>query len=130
MPARTGWDALGGKALLAGGLQLGDRSCGGVHLAGAGRGAVVSAGGRTRKFWSSFGAAMLATGPSRDAHLLYQVAFNPAEFAWLVPWLMLNRGPLDVLVYPGRGTTSPTTGTTPLGSGRAAAVAARSPWRG
>ena len=32
-----------------------------------------------------------------------QVAFAPAELAELVPWLMLNRGPLDVLVHPEAG---------------------------
>ena len=34
---------------------------------------------------------------------MYQVAFAPAEFARLVPWLLLNRGPLDVLVHPATG---------------------------
>jgi DOPA 4,5-dioxygenase len=34
---------------------------------------------------------------------MHQVAFAPAEFARLVPWLMLNRGPLDVLVQPETG---------------------------
>ena len=34
---------------------------------------------------------------------MYQVAFAPAELARLVPWLMLNRGPLDVLVHPETG---------------------------
>lgn len=31
---------------------------------------------------------------------MYQVAFPVAEFARLVPWLMLNRGELAVLVHP------------------------------
>ena len=31
---------------------------------------------------------------------MYQVAFPVAEFPRLVPWLMLNRGGLSVLVHP------------------------------
>lgn len=34
---------------------------------------------------------------------MYQVAFPVAEFPRLVPWLMLNRGALDVLVHPQTG---------------------------
>jgi DOPA 4,5-dioxygenase len=31
---------------------------------------------------------------------MYQVAFAVDQFSRLVPWLMLNRGDLDVLVHP------------------------------
>ena len=34
---------------------------------------------------------------------MYQVAFPVAEFPRLVPWLMLNRDGLDVLVHPLTG---------------------------
>jgi DOPA 4,5-dioxygenase len=37
-------------------------------------------------------------GPHPQA--MYQVAFAVAEFQRLVPWLMLNRDGLDVLVHP------------------------------
>jgi len=37
-------------------------------------------------------------GPHTAA--MYQVAFEVSQFATLVPWLMLNRNGLDVLVHP------------------------------
>ena len=40
-------------------------------------------------------------GPHPQA--MYQVAFPVAEFARLVPWLMLNRDGLAVLVHPVTG---------------------------
>jgi len=34
---------------------------------------------------------------------MYQVAFSPEEFGRVVPWLMLHREGLDVLVHPSTG---------------------------
>jgi aromatic ring-cleaving dioxygenase len=34
---------------------------------------------------------------------MYQVAFSAAEFPRIVPWLMLNRGELSILVHPLSG---------------------------
>lgn len=36
-------------------------------------------------------------------HWSYQLAFPPSQFAAVVPFLMLNRGDLDVLVHPRTG---------------------------
>jgi aromatic ring-cleaving dioxygenase len=40
-------------------------------------------------------------GPHPKA--MYQVAFSPLEFSRVVPWLMLNRAGLDILVHAETG---------------------------
>jgi len=40
-------------------------------------------------------------GPHPKA--MYQVAFLPDQFGTVVPWLMLNREGLDILVHPDTG---------------------------
>ena len=40
-------------------------------------------------------------GPHPQA--MYQVKFDPPEFARIVPWLMVNRAGLAVLVHPDTG---------------------------
>lgn len=42
-----------------------------------------------------------AVGPHLDA--MYQVVFSSDEFAKVVPWLMLHREGLSVLVHPSTG---------------------------
>ena len=42
-----------------------------------------------------------AVGPHLDA--MYQAVFAPEEFAQVVPWLMLHREGLSVLVHPSTG---------------------------
>jgi DOPA 4,5-dioxygenase len=34
---------------------------------------------------------------------MYQVKFDPPEFARIVPWLMINRAGLNILVHPDTG---------------------------
>jgi DOPA 4,5-dioxygenase len=51
-------------------------------------------------------------GPHPQA--MYQVAFAAEEFARLVPWLMLNRDGLVVLVHPETGDAYTDHATNPL----------------
>ena len=43
----------------------------------------------------------MPVGPHPQA--MYQVKFDPPEFARIVQWLMINRAGLDVLVHPDTG---------------------------
>ena len=36
---------------------------------------------------------------------MYQVAFEPKLFTAIVPWLLLNRNNLDILIHPNTGTS-------------------------
>jgi DOPA 4,5-dioxygenase len=56
---------------------------------------------------------------------MYQVAFAPAELPRLLPWLMLNRGGLDVLCTRKPATTSPTTPRTRSGLARSCRCGSR-----
>ena len=40
-------------------------------------------------------------GPHPKA--MYQVAFLPSQFGLVIPWLMLNREGLDILIHPETG---------------------------
>src|SRR5438477_12020974 len=44
----------------------------------------------------------------------YQFAFEPAELAKILPWLMLNRGGLSILVHPRTGDEVADHSTNPL----------------
>lgn len=52
-------------------------------------------------------------GPHTQA--MYQLLFDPGVFASLVPWLMLNRRGLDVLVHPDTGLPAAITWSTDSG---------------
>ncbi len=45
---------------------------------------------------------------------MYQVAFEPEAFASIVPWLMLNRRDLTILVHPDTGHDVPDHQTHPV----------------
>lgn len=45
---------------------------------------------------------------------MYQVAFDPEEFSKIVPWLMLNRRGLDILVHPNTGDAAEDHDVNPL----------------
>jgi len=42
-------------------------------------------------------------GPHPQA--MYQVAFEPELFSAIVPWLLINRNNLDILIHPNTGTS-------------------------
>ena len=47
----------------------------------------------------------LPIGPHPKA--MYQVSFLPEQFGQVIPWLMLNRQGLDILVHPSTGDDAP-----------------------
>lgn len=49
---------------------------------------------------------------------MYQVKFDPPEFARIVPWLMINRAGLTVLVHPDTGDAVADHAVHPLWLGR------------
>ena len=49
---------------------------------------------------------------------MYQVAFKKTEFPRIVPWLMLNRAGLSVLVHPNTGDDYADHATLPLWMGK------------
>lgn len=53
---------------------------------------------------------------------MYQVAFAPGEFADFVPWLMLNRRDLTILVHPDTGHDVPDHETHPIWLGEKLAL--------
>jgi aromatic ring-cleaving dioxygenase len=61
-----------------------------------------------------------AVGPHSKA--MYQVAFAPDQFAQIVPWLMLNRGGLSILVHPRTGDDLADHETNPLWLGESLAL--------
>jgi DOPA 4,5-dioxygenase len=53
---------------------------------------------------------------------MYEVAFAGAEFAAVVPWLMLNRGGLSILVHPNTDDPVADHETNPLWLGEAVPI--------